>query len=267
MFFEKDLLSFNIIDVLELKQKNIAMYNSGRNFSALSFRYRSDAVLKTQAEEYRMRDHSVSYVPARLDYERTANTDELIVIHFDTINYNTREIESFIPQNPFTFSKLFCEILDLWNKKELGYKHKCSAILYEIFAECYTQNFVAQTKNSKIQKSVDYLLANYKKSNLSIKEIADRSYISEVYFRKLFKEEFGISPQKYIIELRIQNAVALISKGYYSLKEIAYMSGYNDYKYFSVEFKKSMGVSPSEYIYDHTYGDAVLKPYPTATKN
>ena len=90
--------------------------------------------------------------------------------------------------------------------------------------------------------------------------------MSEGYFRKLFKEEFGISPQKYIIELRIQNAVALISKGYYSLKEIAYMSGYNDYKYFSVEFKKSMGVSPSEYIYDHTYGDAVLKPYPAATK-
>ena len=92
---------------------------------------------------------------------------------------------------------------------------------------------------------------NYKNSNLSIAEIADRSFMSEVYFRKLFKEEYGVSPQKYIIDLRIQNAVGLIATGYYSLKEIAYMSGYNNYKYFSSEFKKVKGVSPSEYIYNY----------------
>jgi AraC-like DNA-binding protein len=72
--------------------------------------------------------------------------------------------------------------------------------------------------------------------------------MSEVYFRRLFKEEYGVSPQKFIIDLRIQNAVALISTGYYSLKEVALMSGYSDYKYFSIEFKKAMGVSPSQYI-------------------
>ena len=66
MFFEKDALSFNILDVIELKQKNVIMLNSGRNFNAISFRYRSDAVLKTKTEEYRMSDYFVSYVPARL---------------------------------------------------------------------------------------------------------------------------------------------------------------------------------------------------------
>ena len=140
---------------------------------------------------------------------------------------------------------------NLWNKKELGYKFKCSAILCEIFAECYTQNYVSKSQNPKIHSSVEYLLKNYKKSDLSIRELADRSFMSEVYFRKLFKEEYGVSPQKYIIDLRIQNAVGLISAGYYSLKEVAYMSGYNDYKYFSVEFKKAMGVSPSKYLYNY----------------
>ena len=83
--------------------------------------------------------------------------------------------------------------------------------------------------------------------------------MSEVYFRKLFKKEYGISPQKYIIQLRIQNAVGLISTGYYSLKEIAYMSGYNDCKYFSVEFKKAMGVSPSEYLYNYKPGEEISR--------
>ncbi len=259
MFFEKDLLSFNILDVLELKQQNVNMFNSGRNFNALSFRFRSDAVLITKSEKYSMKDNCISYFPARFDYTRVATIDEMIVIHFDTINYNAKNIEYFIPNDPAVLSKLFRDIMEIWNKREIGYKYKCSAILCEIFAECYTQNYVSKSQNSKIHNSVDYLFKNYKKSDLSIKEIADKSFMSEVYFRKLFKEEYGISPQKYIIELRIQNAVGMISAGYYSLKEIAYMSGYNDYKYFSVEFKKIMGVSPSEYLYNYKKDEDAYK--------
>ena len=75
--------------------------------------------------------------------------------------------------------------------------------------------------------------------------------MTEVYFRKLFKQEYGVSPQKYIIDLRMQNAVGLIATGYYSLKDVAAMSGYNDYRYFSVEFKRKYGVSPSEYSYNY----------------
>ena len=142
MFFEKDLLSFNILDVLELNQQDVNIFNSGRNFSALSFRFRSDAVLISKTEKYSMKDNYVSYFPARLDYTRVASVDEMIVVHFDTISYNTKNIEYFIPNDPTTLSELFLEIFDVWNKKELGYKYKCSAIWYEICAECYIQNYV-----------------------------------------------------------------------------------------------------------------------------
>lgn len=252
MFFENETLSFNILDVLKLDQENVNLINRGRNFNALSFRFRSDTVLKTEKNEYHMKDNFVSYVPAGLDYIRQSKRDELIAIHFNTINYKARNIEYLIPKDPDVLSDLFQKILHCWNKKELGYKYKCSAILCEILAECYRQNYVHKSQNSKIQNSVEYLLKNFKNSDLSIKEVAEQSFISEVYFRKLFKEEYGISPQKYIIELRIQNAVTLISTGYYSLQEVAFMSGYSDYKYFSSEFKKIMGVSPSLFSYNYS---------------
>lgn len=73
--------------------------------------------------------------------------------------------------------------------------------------------------------------------------------MSEVYFRKLFKKEFNTSPKKYVIDSRIKHAVSLINSGLYTLKEIASLCGYTDYKYFSVEFKKMTGKSPSEYTY------------------
>ena len=252
MFFEKEILSFNILGVYEFSQKETHSNNKGRNFNALSFRFCSDAVLEDNKSKYQMKSNCVTYVPARLNYKRNATVDEFIVVHFDTTDFHTDHIECFESKSPERLAQLFKDILDCWDKKEVGYKYRCSGLLYGILAECYAQNYTQPNQNSKIKRSVDYILKNYKNSNLSIREIADKSFMSEVYFRKLFKEEFGISPQKYIINLRIQHAAGLISTGCFSLTEIAGMSGYNDYKYFSVKFKKIMGVSPSDYQYNFT---------------
>lgn len=250
MFFEKEMLSFNLLDVLEFNQTNVNTMNRGRNFSALSFRLCSDAVLTTETSEFCTSDRCVCYVPAGVDYKRVASVDELIVVHFEATNYSAQGLECFTPSVPDTLEKLFREILECWNQKTIGYRYRCSALLYEILAECYAQNYVARSGNSKIQNSVDFILKSYKDPALSMREIAAKSYMSEVYFRKLFKKEYGISPQKYVVNLRIQNAKGLIVTGYYSLKEVADLSGYADYKYFSAEFKRIVGVSPSKYRYN-----------------
>lgn len=80
--------------------------------------------------------------------------------------------------------------------------------------------------------------------DFSLAEAAQKSFVSEVYFRKLFKKEFNTSPKKYVIDSRIKHAVSLINSGLYTLKKIASLCGYTDYKYFSVEFKKNDGQKP-----------------------
>ena len=84
MFFEKESLSFHILDVIYLKQENVNIYNSGRNFNAVSFRLRADTVLKDGVKEYHVKDHCVAYFPARVDYSREAGIDEMIVIHLES---------------------------------------------------------------------------------------------------------------------------------------------------------------------------------------
>ena len=174
MFFEKESISFNILDVLYLDQKDISVYNSGRNFNALSFRYRAETVLKTEKQKHYITDNFVSYIPSRLEYSRISKKDELIVIHFDTTNYNTKNIECFKSESPEKLAELFRNILNQWNEKEIGYKFTCSAILCEIFAECYKQNYTPEDKFSKIDRSIGYIHQNYRNSELTIKEIADR---------------------------------------------------------------------------------------------
>ena len=71
--------------------------------------------------------------------------------------------------------------------------------------------------------------------------------ITPEYFRKLFKSFYGISPLKYINNLKITHAKELLASGMYSVTEAALQSGYIDMSYFSREFKKASGNSPKYY--------------------
>ena len=251
MFFEKESLSFHILDVIKLDQSYISTNNEGRNFCALSLRLHADTRLVSDKQDLHLCDNSVAFFPARLPYSRISNRDELIVIHLECTDYHADTIEFFESKDPERLALLFDRIYEAWSKKEIGYKHRCAAILCEILEACYIENYAAQKSESKIAASVELMHKQFADPALSLEKIAKRSFMSEVYFRRLFKAEYGISPQKYIIKLRIQHAMGLISTGYYSLKEVAALSGYTDYKYFSVEFKRAVGVCPSEYQYNY----------------
>ena len=251
LIFEKEKLSFNILEVIEIKQKDAYLLNSGRNFDALSFRYDSDTVLKNQSQTVKLKSNSICYVPAGVDYSRISKRDNLIVIQLNSLNYFSKEIEYFYPQNTEKLKTLFKDILICWQKKETGYRYTCSSILYAIFAEIYKENYKETEYDERIRKSVVYITENYTKSDISVKTASEKSNISEVYFRKIFKEQFGISPKKHIINLRIKHAISLIENGYYSLGEISEMCGFTDYKYFSTEFHRITGYKPSKYYYNY----------------
>lgn len=250
MIFEQEYIVFQLLDVLRIENENIKTQDANRNFSALSFRYEADTVLETKQKKTELFKNTICYVPSSFDYTRTSKKDKLIVVHFKAFNYHAKELEVFIPDNYNKYRVLFEEILDCWNRKEPDYLYKASSLLNQIFAELYKENRTLHSNTSKIYQSVEYIEKNYLKKDFSLTVASKKSFISEVYFRTLFKKEFGISPKKYIIEKRIKYATALIITGYYSLQEVSDMCGYNDYKHFSVEFKKLMGISPSKYTYN-----------------
>ena len=251
MIFEKDSIAFQILDVLFLDQTDTKMYNYNRNFDALSFRYEADTVISYNNKQIEFTDNSIGFFPADTDYVRTSKKDKLIVAHFKTFNYQGNEIETFIPSNPEKYKEIFKELLDCWNKKSTSYKHRSAALLNTIFAELYHDNKKIYNRNSKIDCSIRYIEENCLSKNFSLTIAAEKSFISETYFRKLFKQEFDISPKQYVIKKRIKYAASLIISGYYTLEEIAELCGYNDYKHFSVEFKKMTGISPSKYNYNY----------------
>ena len=86
-------------------------------------------------------------------------------------------------------------------------------------------------------------------SPISYQVLSDVFDHSEKYIASLFKAEYGISPSKYIGELRLNMAKKLLqSNPHILLKDVAEMVGFTDVFYFSRTFKAHEGISPSQYI-------------------
>ncbi len=248
MFFSTDNLLLSILDVFAFDQNNVNMYNKGRNFNALSFRIFADTQIYTNEDSFHITDNTLSFFPAFLDYKRVANRDKIIVVHFEILNNSFEKIEVLKPNQKVKFKKFFQQMLEYWNNKEDVYRYKTAAVFNTVLSECVKQVAEPIEEKNLVSKSVKFLETNFTNPQITIKEIAEKSHISEVYFRKIFKEIYGTSPIKYIIDLRLNYAIYLMQTGYYTLNEISALSGYEDYAYFSTEFKRHKGLSPSKFF-------------------
>lgn len=94
--------------------------------------------------------------------------------------------------------------------------------------------------------SVDYLSENLEYLP-TVKELADRAMVSEVYFRKMFKECYQKSPVEYRNELRLDRAKSYLEHGEISIQEISDTLGYATVSHFIKEFKKRYGYSPLKF--------------------
>ena len=93
-----------------------------------------------------------------------------------------------------------------------------------------------------IAKAVSYLEKNYIEK-ISLQYLANLANLSISQFCKVFSKAYGMSPGKYIINLRIQKACSLL-KNKCTIAEAAYQCGFNDSNYFTRLFKKNMGKTP-----------------------
>ena len=122
--------------------------------------------------------------------------------------------------------------------------------IYEILNRLY-KNELAQERDKNfdiIRPAIKYLEDNFTNPNLSNQMLAEKAAVSEVYFRRVFKNQYGTSPKQYIQNLRIRTAENLLRNEYLSVSSIAEMSGFTSVYHFSRTFKKATGYTPTEYV-------------------
>lgn len=121
---------------------------------------------------------------------------------------------------------------------------KCMSILYDILSDLAADS---TSCNPIVTEAVRFIDQNYTDPTLTIATIAENCSISEVYFRRLFKEVFQIPPKQYLQDLRLRKAKQLLSEGSLPIGQVAECCGFSSVYHFSRSFHKEVGISPSEY--------------------
>jgi len=87
--------------------------------------------------------------------------------------------------------------------------------------------------------------------SVALKELAAQTGLSSSQFGRAFKLSMGISPHRWQMNLRIQEAEELLREGKSSLAEISLATGFAEQSHFSRVFKDVVGVSPGAWQRGH----------------
>ena len=102
------------------------------------------------------------------------------------------------------------------------------------------------TKLASFEDLFSFLHENLQR-DISVEEMASFLDMSRSHFTRLFTQNIGISPRRYLENLRLQSALKLLQYEGRNIKETANLVGIRDGNYFCRIFKKHFGFSPGRF--------------------
>lgn len=239
-------VAFSVIAAQRVEWKKCVVKTDGQPHSALVLRLGSPAKLTVDGGKTIVsKPNEVTYMPSNTPYTAEYPEDGyLMFIHFTETTPFFSEAQNFVPAHYDEIYTLFSKIQSVCNLKRENYKIEAASLLLRIIV--YLLKYCHSTSsNSRFQDAVKIMQEEYTDPKLTVSAVCQRAGISDSTLRKLFKEEFGMSPIRYLNEQRIDHAQRLLCANYCTVETAAVKSGFSDYRYFSRVVKKLRGCTPS----------------------
>jgi len=178
-------------------------------------------------------DKRTSFLPVILLTALTAEEDQVKGLQTGANDYLTK---------PFSFDVLNAKISNLI---QLNQKLKTT---YSKQIQVVAPEMVIESADEKLlNKVVLFVEEKLNDPDFSIEELSRYLGMSRSsLYNKLF-ELTGVAPIEYVRSIKLQKAAVLLDKSQYTIREIAFMTGFGTPGYFSKLFKEKYNLSPSEY--------------------
>jgi len=177
------------------------------------------------------------------------NLNHIPVIMLTVLQNSAQKLESIETgiseyiEKPVDMKFLLAKLINTlkWQKKlREKYIHDNESDNASLFRNKNDQEFLKSLE--------DKIIEDIENESFSVHDLSASFSMSRTSLYMKLKNLVDLSPQDFIIHTRLKFAKKLLIEGNYSIKEVAYHSGFSNPKYFSTSFKKFYKTTPSAFI-------------------
>lgn len=248
---------FNYIEQFWKSYKTFNCFNKPKKYDLILYLNDCEAIYTTKSgRKIHAKSNDIVYTPMNSEYSVeffnfTSEHSSTLQINFFVYDKNYEQIKLcdddvkiFSPSTPLAIKELFQKIGHLsFDLRTPPTQNK--SILFDIL-NSIANNKPLGTKPSPISAGLDYLHLHYFE-NPSITMLAKKCYMSNEYFRKIFKKQTGLTPSEYRNKLRLDKSKEYLKYSDISIREISEKLGYSTVSHFIKQFNAKFGLSPLQF--------------------
>ena len=243
MLYQFENLSFQILSVGLFSHKDGVFSVKARPFAAFSFRLSGTAKFEIGDTVLTVQPGNLLFIPANTPYRVEYLASKSIVVHLAECNYG--EAERMVPVDRQMTESRFLHMLNAW--RDARSVHQVKACVYDVLARLEGDSS-ALPMDPEFSSCIRLIKECYRDPTFSVEQVCRQTHISHSGLQRRFQRYCGMSAKQYILRLRMDLALELLTNGEYCVKNVAYACGFEDEKYFSRVFRNRYGIPPSQLV-------------------
>ncbi|WP_256975857.1 AraC family transcriptional regulator [Paenibacillus sp. MY03] len=155
-----------------------------------------------------------------------------------------------VPKHEGKFRDIFLKVVEQWQHNDPIMQLKAQAGMLDIVSMIVEQYAPGAPPSKAATTALDWVtsyLSFRLGESVSVADMAKRANLSISRFNELFKAQYGMTPHRYLLDMRVSHACELLRETPLSQETIADYCGFSDIHHFSKMFRSRMRMSPGEY--------------------
>lgn len=131
--------------------------------------------------------------------------------------------------------------------KDMKINELLSAFCCLLMAESWHPESRSPGKGHLSLLDIREYLRDHLSEKITLDTLSEKFYVNKYYLTRLFKNEYGLTINEYLLQIRISHAKELLRFSTLPIEEIGESCGITPLYYFSRIFKEVEGISPRDY--------------------
>ena len=156
--------------------------------------------------------------------------------------FSTQNGKSLIPACPVWELVLYEKVPVISREKLQAHLNIMDVVIKSFWADG-----LITYKRSMLSVRIEQYINAHFSEKLSVDDLATRFFLSKNALYRLFHDEFHMTVNEYITQIRLVRAQQLLKDPALELTQVSAMCGFSDYNYFIRVFKKQFHTTPLQF--------------------